>query len=110
MMLWNEVMAENTSVYLKQSTRTAMLVLAGNGHLMYNAGISSGIARRLPGVRQTSFYTIGGDSCPDTPGHDSLGLADYIWIVPHSHKNQQEFPPKRERHETSPILLGVYVP
>jgi uncharacterized iron-regulated protein len=83
MMIWNEVMAANAASRLNADPDSAFLVVAGNGHVMYGAGIPFGISRRAPGAAQATFYTEGGASCPASLPEDLSGLADFVWLVPH---------------------------
>ncbi|MBI5240247.1 MAG: ChaN family lipoprotein [Elusimicrobia bacterium] len=84
MMIWNEVMAANAAAHINAHGDSAFLVMAGNGHVMYGAGIPFGIARRAPGAAQTTFYTEGGSACPASLPEDLSGLADFVWLVPHA--------------------------
>jgi uncharacterized iron-regulated protein len=84
MMIWNEVMAANASAYLNNNASSALLVVAGNGHVMYGAGIPFGIGRRAPGAGQTTVYTEGSSDCPASLPQDLTGMADFVWFVPHS--------------------------
>ncbi len=62
----------------------AALVVAGTGHIIYNAGIPASVLARAPGARVLSFFTQGAQACPAAlPGPD-LGLADYVWYVEHA--------------------------
>jgi uncharacterized iron-regulated protein len=83
MMVWNEVMAANAASRLNADPDSAFLVVAGNGHVMYGAGIPFGISRRAPAAAQATFYTEGGASCPASLPEDLAGLADFVWLVPH---------------------------
>ena len=84
MMIWNEVMSANAAGYLDAHPDGALLVAAGNGHVMYGAGIPFGISRRAPGAGQTTFFTEGRSDCPSALPADLSGLADFVWLVPHS--------------------------
>ncbi|MCX5795067.1 MAG: ChaN family lipoprotein [Elusimicrobia bacterium] len=84
MMIWNEVMAANASAYLNADSGSALLVVAGNGHVMYGAGIPFGIGRRAPGALQTTFYTEGSSECPASLPEGLSGMADFVWFVPHA--------------------------
>lgn len=83
MMIWNEVMADNAAARLNADPGSAFLVVAGNGHVMYNAGIPYGLSRRAPDAAQATFYTEGAGSCPASLPADLSGLADFVWMVPH---------------------------
>jgi len=45
-LVWDEVMAENISTYLKQNSEVTMVVLAGSGHTENHDGIPSRVYRR----------------------------------------------------------------
>jgi len=83
MMIWNEVMAANAAAYLNANSDSALLVLAGNGHVMYGSGIPFGIGRRAAGASQTTFYTEGSSNCPASLPERLSGMADFVWLVPH---------------------------
>ncbi|MFC1520873.1 ChaN family lipoprotein [Elusimicrobiota bacterium] len=82
MMVWNETMAHNAAMYAQEHPEAIVTVVAGNGHVIYNAGIPFGISRRIDGVKQASAYLQGNDGCPSVMEEDYLGFADYIWFVP----------------------------
>ncbi|MFA6003541.1 MAG: ChaN family lipoprotein [Elusimicrobiota bacterium] len=84
MMIWNEVMADRVAQRLNQDAGSAVLVAAGNGHVMYGAGIPFGISRRAPGAAQTTVFTEGGPTCPSALPEGLAGIADYVWVVPHT--------------------------
>ncbi len=46
-LLWDETMAETASKYLKKHPEKTLIVLAGNGHLMYGYGIPDRVKRRV---------------------------------------------------------------
>ena len=46
-LLWDETMAETTAEYIKKHPEKTLIVLAGNGHLVYGYGIPSRVKRRI---------------------------------------------------------------
>ncbi len=46
-LLWDETMAESIADYIKEHPDRKMVVLAGNGHLMYGYGIPDRVKRRV---------------------------------------------------------------
>jgi uncharacterized iron-regulated protein len=47
-LLWDEAMASQAAGYLEEHPQQRMVVLAGNGHLAFGAGIAQRLQRRLP--------------------------------------------------------------
>ncbi|MFO1430144.1 MAG: ChaN family lipoprotein [Candidatus Competibacteraceae bacterium] len=47
-LLWDEGMAEQAARYLQAHPEQRLIVLAGNGHLVYGSGIPNRVRRRLP--------------------------------------------------------------
>ncbi len=81
MSLWNEGMAYNLQQFLLTHTGTPTLVIAGVFHAAH-AGIPASLARRMPGVKQTSFIMMDAPSCPTRILPADLALqSDYIWVV-----------------------------
>lgn len=79
--LWDETMAERIAQTLQQQPQTLVVVLVGQGHLLYGEGIPVRVARRMQGVRtRPSFTQVSlllndqeADNLSDRP------IADYIW-------------------------------
>ncbi|MCG8428401.1 MAG: ChaN family lipoprotein [Chromatiales bacterium] len=46
-LLWDETMAEQVANYLQDNPQHQMVVVAGNGHLMYGSGIPNRVTRRI---------------------------------------------------------------
>ncbi len=67
-LLWDETMAKNVVKYLKKNTDRTMVVLAGNGHVMFGYGIPDRVKRR--GIKD---YKIVINSMKPKPG-----IADYL--------------------------------
>jgi uncharacterized iron-regulated protein len=51
-LLWDETMAATAAQFRQKHSQTQLIVIAGQGHILYGHGIPSRVARRLPQVRQ----------------------------------------------------------
>ncbi|NJN24428.1 MAG: ChaN family lipoprotein, partial [Acaryochloridaceae cyanobacterium RL_2_7] len=49
---WDETMAAAIAAYQQENPKTQVVVLAGQGHVIYGFGIPSRVKRRLPEVKQ----------------------------------------------------------
>ncbi len=84
MSAWNEAMGARLADFLNANPGFAGQVIAGAGHVIYNAGIPASVASRAGGLRQVSFYPQDASACPAVfPAGDS-GLADFVWYIDHS--------------------------
>lgn len=88
MAAWNESMGARVADFVAATPGYAVLVLAGNGHIIYNAGIPASVKARDKNVRQASFYTENAAKCPQVFPQENKDLANYIWYINH--------PPKAE--------------
>ncbi len=79
MSAWNEAMGAGLAAFLNANQGYAGLVVAGSGHVIYNAGIPASIAARAPLLRQISFYPQAASACPAVFPAADAGLADYVW-------------------------------
>jgi uncharacterized iron-regulated protein len=82
MAVWNEGMGDSAVKALKKHKGHAMLVIAGNGHVLYNAGIPFSIRNRMPGLKHLSIYTEDLEKVEDFRAKPSP-LADLVWFVRH---------------------------
>lgn len=73
--LWDETMAESVSQFLKANPNQQIIVLAGQGHLLYGDGIPSRVARRIPQVKQSIVLLN-----PPEELKTEAAIADYFWI------------------------------
>ncbi|XGV96269.1 MAG: ChaN family lipoprotein [Leptolyngbya sp. BL-A-14] len=81
--LWDETMAERIAYRLQQKPKTLVVVLVGQGHILYGDGIPARVARRLQGSRSRPLFTqvsllLNAETPPvfrSRPG------ADYIWYT-----------------------------
>ena len=81
MAAWNEGMGDRIAQFLNANPGYAVLVIAGNGHVIYNAAIPASVKVRAPGARQVSFYTESAPQCPASVPSETLAQADYIWFT-----------------------------
>lgn len=78
MSLWNEAMAANLVAFSDRNAGAPVVVVAGAFHA-YAAGVPASVARRRPGLAQTSFVFFDEPACPASV---APGLAiDYVWVV-----------------------------
>jgi uncharacterized iron-regulated protein len=76
--LWDETMAASIADFLQSHPQTPVVVLTGQGHVMYGYGIPSRVARRLgSGLVQRSILLN-----PTTDATQEAGIADYLWFSP----------------------------
>ncbi|MDD2805711.1 MAG: ChaN family lipoprotein [Elusimicrobiales bacterium] len=96
MAAWNEGMGARVADFLAANPGYSVLVIAGNGHLLYNAAIPASVKARAKDVRQVSFYTETAAKCPETLPKEHKDLANYVWYINH--------PPKPEPPAALPAL------
>lgn len=77
--LWDETMADRIAQVLRQNPQTLVVVLVGQGHLLYKDGISNRVARRLPKVGQVSILLNPPSEIRETADRT---IADYFWDAP----------------------------
>jgi uncharacterized iron-regulated protein len=51
-LLWDETMAATAAQFRQKHPKTQLLVIAGQGHILYGHGIPSRVARRIPQIQQ----------------------------------------------------------
>lgn len=83
MAAWNESMGARVADFITANPGYAVLVLAGNGHLVYNAGLPAAVKARVKGVRQASFYIENAAKCPQAFPAEHKDLANYVWYINH---------------------------
>ena len=84
MSAWNEAMGARLADFLNANPGYAGLVVAGSGHVIYNAGIPASVAARTAGLRAVSFYPADAAACPAALPSADAGLADYVWYIDHA--------------------------
>ncbi|MBI4655202.1 MAG: ChaN family lipoprotein [Elusimicrobia bacterium] len=89
MAAWNEGMAWKAAQFLEKNKGHAMLVVAGNGHVVYNAGVPWSLKARNENLSHASFYTEGVGVCPKTFPPALLEYADFVWFVKHEVKKPE---------------------
>lgn len=80
---WNEAMGSRIADFVTANPGFAVLVITGNGHLMYNAAIPASVKARTEKLRQVSFYTEQAESCPEKMPEANKNVANYIWYIKH---------------------------
>ena len=80
---WNEAMGARIADFIAANPGFAVLVITGNGHLMYNAAIPASVKARTEKLRQVSFYTEQAESCPEKMPEANKNVANYIWYIKH---------------------------
>ncbi|MEA5569998.1 ChaN family lipoprotein [Calothrix sp. UHCC 0171] len=80
--LWDETMAESIANFVQKNPDYQVIVLAGQGHIVYDYGIPSRVQRRLQGkTNMRNFTQLSVLLSP--PEDDNLPqdkkIADYIW-------------------------------
>ena len=71
---WDETMAERVSQYKKANPQTQMIVLAGQGHVIYGHGIPDRVQRRLGENLSQQIVLLN-----IFPPPQSEGIADILW-------------------------------
>jgi len=81
--LWDETMAERVAIALRQSPAALVVVLAGQGHILYGDGIPNRVLRRLQqwrpqqSLKQAIVILNPPEDLPKQPA-----IADYFWYSP----------------------------
>ena len=86
MCAWNEGMGARVADFVTANPGYAVLVVAGNGHVLYNAAIPAAVKARIKDVRQISFYTENAAKCPETMPKEHKDMANYMWYINHPPK------------------------
>ena len=78
--LWDETMADRIADALQRQPETLVIVLVGQGHIMYGDGIPARVARRLQVRRSRPYKQISLLLNADTPEiRGDRAIADYLW-------------------------------
>ena len=76
--VWDETMAAGIAKFLQTNTRDRVVVLAGQGHIIYNYGIPSRVAKRLQNKRLVQRSVL-----LSPPQEDLVDthppVADFVW-------------------------------
>lgn len=78
--LWDETMAETIAEFIKANPDYQVVVLAGQGHIVYGYGIPSRVARRLNPELVQRTVLLG--ASPESQGEGEGAIADYFWPHP----------------------------
>jgi len=80
--LWDETMADAIAQAVRQSPQSLVIVLAGQGHILYRDGIPNRVARRVNPTRSTPLKQITVILNPGTELKPEPTIADYFWYSP----------------------------
>ena len=80
--VWDETMAEQVAIALKQSPDSLIVVLAGQGHILYRDGIPQRVARRVPQRAQRPLRQVTVILNPEADIPPTAAVADYFWSAP----------------------------
>ena len=81
---WDETMAEAIANFKEKEPETQVVVLAGQGHVIYGFGIPSRVKRRLPEVQQKLVILNPSEGVKKQAiaTQDRLPIADILWYGP----------------------------
>jgi uncharacterized iron-regulated protein len=71
--IWDETMADRISQFIRKNPKTQVVVLAGQGHVVYGEGIPSRVARRIKTVKQSIVLLNPAEELLNPPA------GDYFW-------------------------------
>ncbi|MGV0024175.1 ChaN family lipoprotein [Phormidesmis priestleyi ANT.L61.2] len=77
--LWDETMADRISQFLKATPKTQVIVLAGQGHIIYGDGIPSRVARRMLKKPQFSQSLVLLNPPVEFTAQQERPIADFFW-------------------------------
>ncbi|HEY9622723.1 MAG TPA: ChaN family lipoprotein [Crinalium sp.] len=81
--LWDETMADRVVTFLRANPEDRVIVLAGQGHVMYGYGIPSRVAHRMQNVPHFKQRLVLLNPSDDVQNSREEGaIADYFWISP----------------------------
>ncbi len=86
MAAWNEGMGAKIAEFVNANPGWSVLVVAGNGHIMYNAAIPASVKARTTKAYQASFYTEDAAACPAALPKAAKDTANYVWYINHTVK------------------------
>jgi len=82
----NEAMGARIGDSLKKNPGYSFLALAGNGRIIYNAGLPASVKARTRGLIHASIYTMDGAGLKDFLKHP-VPFADYVWFLKRPKEN-----------------------
>ncbi|CDN13998.1 MAG: ChaN family lipoprotein [Richelia sp.] len=83
--VWDETMAEGIANFIRANPNSQVVVLAGQGHIIYGYGIPSRVARRLRGIKQRSVIlrvpsvNTNQKEQANAPSAEPRAIADFIY-------------------------------
>ncbi|PSB20149.1 iron-regulated protein [Phormidesmis priestleyi ULC007] len=79
--LWDETMADRVSQFLRTNPTTNVVVLAGQGHIVYGDGIPNRVARRMPRTQRGALLQslILLNPPQEMTAKSDRPIADYFW-------------------------------
>ncbi|MBW4486941.1 MAG: ChaN family lipoprotein [Trichocoleus desertorum ATA4-8-CV12] len=77
--LWDETMADRIAQFATTHPNHQIVVLAGQGHIIYGDGIPSRVARRLKNIPNFVQRLVLLNPAPEELKKGSRAIADYIW-------------------------------
>ncbi len=79
--LWDETMAERITQFLQANPQTQVVVLAGQGHIVYGDGIPSRVTRRMQRVKRRSPVQslVLLNPSVEMTAPSKPAIADYFW-------------------------------
>ncbi|HEY9879864.1 MAG TPA: ChaN family lipoprotein [Leptolyngbyaceae cyanobacterium] len=78
--LWDETMADAIATFLQQNPDHQVIVLAGQGHVVYGYGIRDRLARRLGDDLAQQTVLLNPDEAIQIEAQN--GIADHFWFSP----------------------------
>ncbi len=75
--LWDETMAEKIAQFLQANPDYQVVVLVGQGHIVYGYGIPSRVARRIQDKHLVQYSVL--LSSPDDVADPKKPIADFVW-------------------------------
>ncbi|NJL40699.1 MAG: ChaN family lipoprotein [Leptolyngbyaceae cyanobacterium SM1_4_3] len=81
--LWDETMAEAIAEFAAANRDYQVVVLAGQGHVIYGYGIPDRVVRRLAGTQfsQRSLLLHPSEDLVDESVNSAVAIADYFWFL-----------------------------
>jgi uncharacterized iron-regulated protein len=78
--LWDETMAQGIAEFMQNYPDRQVVVLTGQGHIMYGYGIPSRVARRLGATLVQRSILLN----PTEDARAEMAIADYFWMSPNT--------------------------
>ncbi len=78
--LWDETMAEGIAKFIRANPNYQVVVLVGQGHIVYNYGIPSRVARRVKNLRLNQRSVLLSNDL-EKKSDDNTPIADFIFLT-----------------------------